>query len=54
MVVTGQFGLHLLLSVTAGHGPQPPPSAAHRYYETTSILAEPGSGAVHPAGTPPR
>ena len=51
MVVSGQFGLHLLLSVTAGHGSQPPASAANRYYATTSMLAEPAaSGPGHPAG----
>lgn len=51
MVVVGQFGLHLLLSLVAGHGHAPAPSAATRYYETTSMLAESGSsGAAHAAG----
>jgi hypothetical protein len=51
LVVAGQFGLHLLLSLVAGHGHAPAPSAANRYYATTSMLAEPtSSGAAHAAG----
>src|SRR5918997_298883 len=49
LVVAGQFGLHLLLSVGAGHGPAPAASAANRYYETTSMLAESGSSGAHAA-----
>jgi hypothetical protein len=50
LVVAGQFGLHLLLALMAGHGPRPPTSAAASYYESTSMLAEPGSSAVGHAG----
>ena len=50
LVVGGQFGLHLLLSLVAGHGPAPATTAASRYYATTSMLAEPGTGVVQPAG----
>lgn len=51
MVVGGQFGLHLLLSLTAGHGPSARPGVAAQYYESTSMLAEPATaGAAHAAG----
>jgi hypothetical protein len=51
LVVAGQFGLHLLLTLVAGHGPAPALSAASRYYATTSMLAESASsGEAHAAG----
>src|SRR5688500_11945509 len=41
LVPFGQFGLHLVLSVAAGHGPRPAPTPAAVYYAEHSMLAEP-------------
>jgi hypothetical protein len=38
LVVGGQFALHLVLSLTAGHGARPMPSALARHYASTSML----------------
>ena len=45
LVLLGQFGLHLVLSVAAGHGPRPAPTPASLYYAEHSMLAEPATGA---------
>ena len=45
LVLFGQFGLHLVLSIAAGHGPRPAPTAASLYYTEHSMLAEPAPGA---------
>jgi hypothetical protein len=48
LVLFGQFGLHLVLSIAAGHGPRPAPTPVTRYYAEHSMLAEPG-GVESPA-----
>lgn len=40
ILACGQAGLHVVLSLTAGHGARPAVSAAARHYATTSMLAE--------------
>ena len=44
LVLFGQFGLHLVLSVAAGHGPRPAPTPASLYYAEHSMLAGPATG----------
>jgi len=48
LVLFGQFGLHLVLSVLAGHGPRPAPTPVTLYYAEHSMLADPG-GVASPA-----
>jgi hypothetical protein len=50
LVPFGQFGLHLVLSVAAGHGPRPAPTPAAVYYAEHSMLAEPSVGLSPPVG----
>ena len=50
LVLFGQFGLHLVLSIAAGHGPRPAPTAASLYYTEHSMLAEPAPGASAAVG----
>ena len=50
LVLFGQFGLHLVLSVAAGHGPRPAPTPASLYYAEHSMLAEPATGASAAVG----
>jgi len=50
LVLIGQFGLHLVLSGTAGHGPRPMPTPVTLYYAEHSMLAEPGGVALPAVG----